>query len=112
MREAFGYTVWGPPPLWRLEVANVLRNAVRRGRCDMAFVDRALAELTRLPITIDPETDAQAWSDTLVLSRTEDLTLYDAAYLELAIRRRAVLASYDRDLVAAARRRGLTVLTA
>lgn len=110
MRRAFGQTVW-VPSLWRLEVANVLRNAVRRGRCDVPFVDRALAQLALLPIMIDPETDAQAWNDTLALSRAEDLTLYDAAYLELAIRRQAVLASCDRDLIAAAQRRGLTVLT-
>jgi predicted nucleic acid-binding protein len=110
MRKAFGHTVWAPS-LWRLEVANVLRNAVRRGRCDVAFVDRSLAELALLPVVIDPETDGRAWGDTLTLSRVEELTLYDAAYLELAIRLGATLASCDKDLVAAARRRGLEVLT-
>jgi predicted nucleic acid-binding protein len=46
------------------------------------------------------------------LSRAEDLTLYDAAYLELAIRLNATLASCDAALIAAARRRGLDVITA
>lgn len=110
MREAFAHAVWAPS-LWRLEVANVLRNAVRRGRCDTAFADQALGELGRLPIRIDRETDDRAWTDTMVLSRAEDLTLYDAAYLELAIRLGAALASCDKSLIAAARRRGVDILT-
>lgn len=100
------------PALWRLEVANALRSAVRRKRCDDAFVDGALARLTRMRIVIDTETDMHAWGATLRLSRAENLTLYDAAYLELAIRLGATLASCDKDLVAAARRNGLDVLTA
>jgi predicted nucleic acid-binding protein len=99
------------PSLWRLEVANVLRNAVRRGRCDQAFSDATLEDLGNFPIVLDPETDNHAWGATLALSREEGLTLYDAAYLELAIRLNATLASCDADLLAAARRRGLDVLT-
>lgn len=100
------------PALWRLEVANALRSAVKRKRCDEVFVDSALQRLTRMRIMIDPETDMHAWNATLNLSRAEGLTLYDAAYLELAIRLGATLASCDKDLVAAARRNGLDVLTA
>jgi len=100
------------PSLWRLETANVLRNSIRRGRCDAAFADRALRLLSDLPIVIDPHTDLHAWGATAKISRQEDLTLYDAAYLELAVRLSATLASCDKDLVAAARRRGLDVFTA
>ena len=100
------------PALWRLEVANALRSAVKRKRCDEAFVDRALERLARMRIVIDTETELHAWGATLNLSRAESLTLYDAAYLELAIRLGATLASCDKDLVAAARRNGLEVLTA
>ena len=99
------------PSLWRLEVANVLRNAIRRGRCDVAFADRTLEDLDALAITVDAQTDMQAWSATLALSREEDLTLYDAAYLELALRLDATLLSSDKALVAAATRRGLEVVT-
>lgn len=74
------------PSLWRLEVANVLRNAVRRRRCDENYADRSLARLGRLPIKSDEETDNHAWGATRLLSRQDDLTPYDAAYLELAIR--------------------------
>ncbi|WP_421739812.1 type II toxin-antitoxin system VapC family toxin [Caulobacter sp.] len=100
------------PSLWRLEIANVLRNSIRRGRCDVAFADRALRLLSDLPIAIDLHTDIHAWGATVEISRQEDLTLYDAAYLEPTVRLGATLASCDRDLVAAARRRGLDVLTA
>lgn len=99
------------PSLWRLEVANVLRNAARRGRCDTAYVDRSLERLGRLPITVDGETDARAWDTTLTLSREEGLTLYDAAYLELAIRTSHALATCDVALIEAAGRRRIDVLT-
>lgn len=99
------------PSLWRLEIANVLRNAVRKKRCDEIYVDKSLARLARLPIVIDEETDSHAWGATRVLSREEGLTPYDAAYLELALRLNRPLASGDADLIAAARRRNVEVIT-
>jgi predicted nucleic acid-binding protein len=87
------------PSLWRLEVANVLRNAVRRGRCDQAYVDRSLARLGRFPV--DDETSVHAWTATRALSREQGLTSYDAAYLELAIRKSQPLATCDAELIAA-----------
>lgn len=98
------------PSLWRLEVANALRMAVRRGRCDVMRADNVLARVKLLPIVVDGETDNHAWGATLELSRAEDLTVYDAAYLELALRLDATLMSCDRELVASARVRGLTVI--
>jgi predicted nucleic acid-binding protein len=89
------------PSLWRLEVANILEMGVRRGRHDAAFRDATLADLALLPITIDPETDRQAWSATLRLAERYHLTLYDAAYLELAQRRDLPLATLDTELRAA-----------
>ena len=52
------------PALWRLEVANVLEMGVRKGRSDSSFRDAALADLALLPITLDMETDRQAWGAT------------------------------------------------
>lgn len=100
------------PSLWRLEIANMLRNAVRRGRCDNDFADASLFRLERLRIRIDEETDQHAWGTTRNLSREQDLTLYDAAYLELALRSELPLASCDRDLIAAAQRRSVQILSA
>lgn len=90
------------PALWRLEVANVLEMGVRKGRSDSTFRDAALADLALLPITVDPETDRQAWGATANLAARHRLTLYDAAYLELARRRCLPLATLDGELRVAA----------
>ena len=97
------------PSLWRLEVANVLLNAERRGRIVQAERARRLELLADLPIETDDETDLRAWSDTLALAKAERLTVYDAAYLELALRRGKPLATLDRELGKAARKRGVPV---
>jgi len=62
-----------------------------------------LADLAQLPIDIEGETDHQAWGATLRLAIRHELTLYDAAYLELALRRNLPLASLDEVLRRAAR---------
>ena len=90
------------PALWQLEVANVLEMGVRRGRTEGAFRDAALRDLALLPIRVDPETNTHAWGETLRLAEKHKLTLYDAAYLELAQRRALPLATLDADLRAAA----------
>jgi predicted nucleic acid-binding protein len=90
------------PSLWRLEVANVLEMGVRRGRIDAAFRDATLADFELLPIQSDSETERHAWRSTLRLAERHRLTVYDAAYLELALRRGLPLASLDRELRAAA----------
>ena len=98
------------PSLWRLEVANALQMAVRRKRIDAAFRDASLADLRSLEVDIDPETDQQAWTTTLHLAERFQLTLCDAAYLELAQRLELPLATLDRELRTAAGALGLTLL--
>lgn len=90
------------PGLWRLEVANVLEMGIRRKRHDAGFRDATLADLAQLPIQVDGETDQQAWGATLRLAERHRITLYDAAYLELALRRSLPLATLDEDLRRAA----------
>ncbi len=97
------------PALWRLEVANSLTVAVRRGRIDASFRRAALADLALLDITADKSTDDHAWTETLELADRFGLTLYDAAYLELAQRRALPLATLDDDLRAAARVLGMQI---
>ena len=98
------------PSLWRLEVANILEIGTRRGRHDIAFTRATLDDLLLLPISLDPETDRQAWDATLQLAHRHRLTLYDAAYLELAQRRGLPLATLDRDLRTAAVAEGIHLL--
>ncbi len=97
------------PSLWRAEVANGLQMAIRRQRIDAVFRRRALQHLELLPIAVDRETDTFVWSSTLALADRFDLTIYDAAYLELAERRGLPLASLDKELNAAARALGVSV---
>ncbi len=98
------------PALWRLEVANSLTVAVRRNRVDAEFRRAALADLAHLDITPDQQTDRHAWSETLHLADQYRLTLYDAAYLELAYRRRLPLATLDQELRVAAQAVGTNTL--
>jgi predicted nucleic acid-binding protein len=98
------------PALWRLEVANSLTVAMRRRRIDADFRRAALADLALLDITPDPHTDSLAWGETLTLADRFRLTLYDAAYLELAQRRTLPLATLDEELCAAAGALGVRVL--
>ena len=98
------------PALWKLEVANGLQMAVRRKRIDEAFRDASIADLRALGVVIDAQTDQQAWSTTLQLADRWRLTLYDAAYLELAQRLSLPLATLDKELRAAGTALGLSVL--
>lgn len=98
------------PGLWRLELGNVLIQAEKRGRISAADIAQRLELIARLPITIDQETTARAWREILVLARAEGLTTYDAAYLELALRRGLALLTKDSELARAAKRRGVEVL--
>lgn len=98
------------PSLWKLEIANIFQMGVRRRRTDAAFRDAALADLALLPIQLDAETERQAWGATLHLAVRHSLTLYDAAYLELAKRRSLPLATLDADLRAAAQKEKVPLL--
>lgn len=90
------------PTLWRLEVANGLEVAGRRGRIAAPDIAARLDWLGALPIDEDAETSKRAWREILALAQLEGLTLYDAAYLELAIRAGLPLATADRRLARAA----------
>src|SRR5262249_21363070 len=98
------------PALWRLEIANGLTVAVRRRRIDANFRRAALTDLALLDITIDAETDAHAWDETLDVADSFQLTVYDAAYLELAKRRTLPLATLDNELATAGKALGLRIL--
>ena len=95
------------PPLWRYEVANGLQMAIRRQRITPDYRTRCLDKIDELPITIDPDGVSEIWSTTIKLADLYRLTVYDAAYLELAQRRRLPLATLDAALSKAARESGV-----
>jgi predicted nucleic acid-binding protein len=90
------------PSLWPLEVANALLVGERRRRITSAETARFLAILGAFPITVDDQTVAHAWTDTMHLARAHNLSSYDAAYLELASRLGLPLAALDGKLKTAA----------
>ncbi len=90
------------PQLWPIEALNGLLSAQRRGRIDADARHRLVGFLADLPIEIDLETAARAWSAIGRLAEVHGLTAYDAAYLELAIRLGLPLATADSALIAAA----------
>ncbi len=97
------------PALFPLEIGNVLLVAQRRGQIGAADRGRFLEHLSRLPIATDPETAARTWPDTIPLAERYQLTLYDATYLELALRTGLRLASFDGALCVAAARAGVAL---
>ena len=90
------------PALWRWEVGNVLLLAEKRGRITAAETGQHLTALQQLPIELDEDARREAWNATALLARKHKLTVYDAAYLELAVRRGVALGSLDDDLRKAA----------
>lgn len=99
------------PSLWPVEVGNVLRVATTRGRIARAEWDRICGNLAALPVEIDPVSTSVVWGSVLELAYDHGLSVYDAMYLELAVRMRVPLATLDRALAAAARGSGVEVPT-
>jgi len=97
------------PRIWWFEIRNLLIVNERRGRIDASKSNRALRILERLPI----ECDARINEDRLLeIARTHRLSVYDAAYLELASRENVPLATLDRALADAARAEQVALLDA
>ncbi|MHB8529862.1 MAG: type II toxin-antitoxin system VapC family toxin [Caulobacteraceae bacterium] len=97
------------PCLWRYEVRNLLVMNERRGRIIEADTAAFLGRLAQLRIDIDLAADENGL---LVLARRHELTVYDAAYLELAERRGLALATLDEALATAAKSDGVPLITA
>jgi predicted nucleic acid-binding protein len=102
VEDALAATAAVVPSIWPLEVANVLLMGERRKRSTEAQATKWLGYIQALPITVDDQTTARAWAEILHLARAHNLSAYDAAYLELAVRRGLPLATLDETLKAAA----------
>lgn len=98
------------PQIWPLEVLNVLILAGRRGRITSDKRAEFLALMNSAPIRIDDETITRASSETLALAEAHRLTIYDATYLEVALRHKLPLATLDKELRAAATAAGVPLL--
>ena len=98
------------PEIWTLEVATVLLMAERRRGLTQAQRTTALLSFKALDIAIDRETSTIAWVAILDLAASQNLTVYDAAYLELSLRSGLPLATLDQALLRAASAVGVQTL--
>jgi predicted nucleic acid-binding protein len=96
--------------LWPIEVSNVLLVYERRGQMTAAERVNAVGLFAGLDVEFDDQTQERAWGSTYDLALANKLTVYDAGYLELALRAGLPLATLDRDLCRAATKLGVPVL--
>ena len=99
------------PPIWATEVGNAFLIAVRRSRVAFHELAAIRASLLSLPITIDGANAARPLGPVLELAHFHGLTVYDATYVEVALRRSSPLATLDERLRVAAARAGALTLT-
>jgi predicted nucleic acid-binding protein len=98
------------PSHWFLEVGNALAMAERRNRIQPTVTDAFIQLLRRMQLVEDDEAPDRAFDEILSLARSHQLTVYDAAYLDLSLRHGLPLASLDEDLRAAASQLGVQLL--
>ena len=97
------------PALWYPEVGNALLLAERQRVITAQDSASFLSSLSFWGIAQDPVPPALTLTESILLGRMHNLTAYDATYLELTMRRAAVLATFDRKLAEAARAAGVRV---
>ena len=110
LEEAKGGAAIHVPALWHLEMANTLLVFVRRKLLEEAQREIGLTLLSQIRVIIDDETNRLAFSAISDLATKNSLSVYDAAYLELARRKSLPLATRDEALKTAARKSGVKLL--
>jgi predicted nucleic acid-binding protein len=99
------------PALWNLEIANAILVGERNNRLRQPEIRRFAALLEGLSLVQDMQSVGEHLSNVLPLARKYGLSAYDAAYLELSIRRCAPLATLDGKLLGAARQAGVELFS-
>ena len=95
------------PSIWWYEIRNILVINERRGRITASDVARFLAELAQFDIAVDAPDN----SDLVIgLARKHALSVYDAAYLALAMKEHLPLATLDKNLETATIAEGIELL--
>jgi predicted nucleic acid-binding protein len=94
------------PRLWAYEVRNSALTGVRRKRVTQADADVFVQSLADLRITL---IEPVSYDEIFALAGRHKLTVYDAAYLDLAVRRQLSIASLDAELIRAAAQLNITV---
>ena len=111
LRERVGRSGAVVPAQWPIEVQNSLRVGERRGRVSPAEVQTFIAVIRAAPVEVDVRS-LSTFGDLLLLSRQHSVSPYDAAYIELALRRGLALATRDANMARGARALGVMLLDA
>jgi len=98
------------PGIWAYEVANAVAGALRRGRITAAAGTSFIEDVQGLPIRVEAEGEQRVFEAVFQVACRHGLTVYDAAYLELAMRRGLPLGTLDEGLKGAAREAGVEVV--
>jgi len=101
--------IFVPQLLW-YEISNIFKNLIRRKRCTFDEVLKFFPPLAAIRLTCDFETGSGYAEKLLRLCNDYNISSYDAAYLELAGRKKASLCTLDENLTVAAKKYGVTVL--
>jgi predicted nucleic acid-binding protein len=110
LRERFVDEMVYVPALWPLEITNALLAALRRDRISESDLPLLLADLRELPDDVDRETDTMVWDHSIRIAQQYGLTIYDATYLELAMRKDVPIATLDKALAKACKLAAVEVL--
>lgn len=98
------------PGLWFFEVANTLLVLTRRGKIGDKECSLARRHLSHLGALVDEEGSRLAFGKISELAEKHALSVYDAVYLELSMRKGLPLASRDAALNKAAKASGIKAL--
>ena len=98
------------PSIWPLEVMNVLLVAERTKRLSQADSVRFITLLSQLPIIVEHERPERIVKDLLNLARANNLSSYDASYLDLSMRKGLPIATLDARLMKAAKKSDVHIL--
>jgi predicted nucleic acid-binding protein len=97
------------PPLWPYEMANGLAMAERRRRLSATQRSVFIDELLKLPIEVELRPARMVLETLISLAAAHGLTAYDAAYLDLSVRKGLTLMTQDKALMAAAAKLGVPI---
>jgi len=100
------------PAHWPLEVANMLRTYVKSGRLSANDFLRIIDDLDQLTLHIEPPPSTDEIGPIAHFAIANELTAYDAAYVQLALQQNALLATYDTAMRRAAQRLNIPLLPA
>lgn len=98
------------PSIWPLEVVNVLLVAERKKRLSEADSVRFITLLSQLPIIVEHQRPERLMKDLLALARSNNLSSYEASYLDLSMRKGIPIATVDTRLITASKKTDIPIL--